>query len=72
MSARIESATNLLKIQTSRSKAQNDKFNKGRSITSDVVNAEEDVANAELNVARLKSEQRKMEAQARLFITIEE
>jgi len=72
MNARIEAASNLLKIQTSRSKAQVDKFNKGRSITSDVVNSEEDVANSELNVARLKTEQRKMEAQARLFITVEE
>jgi outer membrane protein TolC len=72
LTSRIESASSLLKIQSLRSKAQSDKFNKGRSITSDVVNAEQDVALAELNVMRLKSDQRKMEAQGRLYIAIEE
>ncbi|MNL06820.1 Outer membrane efflux protein [compost metagenome] len=72
MSKRVDAATDSVRIQMSRSKAQSDLFNKGRSITFNVVNAEEDVATAELNLYRLKSEQRKMEAQGRLFITLEE
>lgn len=72
MSKRVDAATDSVRIQMARSKAQTDLFNKGRSITFNVVNAEEDVATAELNLYRLKSEQRKMEAQGRLFITLEE
>jgi outer membrane protein TolC len=72
MSKRVDAATESVRIQMARSKAQSDLFNKGRSITFNVVNAEEDVATAELNLYRLKSEQRKMEAQGRLFITLEE
>jgi outer membrane protein TolC len=72
MSKRVDAASDSVRIQTARSKAQTDLFNKGRSITFNVVNAEEDVATAELNLYRLKSEQRKMEAQGRLFITLEE
>lgn len=72
MSKRVDAATDSVRIQAARSKAQTDLFNKGRSITFNVVNAEEDVATAELNLYRLKSEQRKMEAQGRLFITLEE
>lgn len=72
MTKRVDAATEGVRIQMARSKAQTDLFNKGRSITFNVVNAEEDVATAELNLYRLKSEQRKMEAQGRLFITLEE
>lgn len=72
MSKRVDTATEGVRIQMSRSKAQTDLFNKGRSVTFNVVNAEEDVATAELNLYRLKSEQRKMEAQGRLFITLED
>lgn len=72
MSKRVDTATEGVRIQMSRSKAQTDLFNKGRSVTFNVVNSEEDVATAELNLYRLKSEQRKMEAQGRLFITLEE
>jgi outer membrane protein TolC len=72
MTKRVDAASDSVRIQTARSKATTDLFNKGRSITFNVVNAEEDVATAELNLYRLKSEQRKMEAQGRLFITLEE
>lgn len=72
MSKRIESAEEVSRLQSSAAKAQTDLFNKGRSITANVINAEEDAGVAELNLARLKSEQRKMEAQGRLFVVIEE
>lgn len=72
MSKRIDSAAQIAQLQTDAAKAQTDLFNKGRSITANVINAEEDAADAELSLTRLKSEQRKMEAQGRLFVAVEE
>ncbi|WP_374035674.1 TolC family protein [Bdellovibrio bacteriovorus] len=72
MNKRIESAGQIARLQTDAAKAQADLFNKGRSITANVINAEEDAADAELTLTKLKSEQRKMEAQARLFVTLDE
>ncbi|XGC82335.1 TolC family protein [Bdellovibrio bacteriovorus] len=71
MSKRIETATEIAKLQVAAAKAQADLFNKGRSITANVIKAEEDAAEAELMLTRLKSEQRKMEAQGRMFVVIE-
>lgn len=72
MNKRIETAEEISKLQLAAAKAQADLFNKGRSITANVIKAEEDAADAELMLTRLKSEQRKMEAQGRLFVVIEE
>lgn len=72
MSKRIEAANQIARLQSDAAKAQADLFNKGRSITANVINAEEDAADAELNLTKLKSEQRKMEAQARLFVAVDE
>ncbi|UOF02165.1 TolC family protein [Bdellovibrio reynosensis] len=72
MSKRIETASEIAKLQVAAAKAQADLFNKGRSITANVIKAEEDAAEAELMLTRLKSEQRKMEAQGRMFVVIEE
>ncbi|MEK2645326.1 TolC family protein [Bdellovibrio sp. BCCA] len=72
MSKRIEAATEISRLQSAAAKAQTDLFNKGRSITANVITAEEDAGTAELNLSKLKSEQRKMEAQGRLFIVVEE
>nr|BFD66684.1 hypothetical protein HAGR004_17060 [Bdellovibrio sp. HAGR004] len=72
MNKRIDAATQIARLQADAAKAQTDLFNKGRSITANVINAEEDAADAELNLTKLKSEQRKMEAQARLFIAVDE
>ncbi|WP_374028728.1 TolC family protein [Bdellovibrio bacteriovorus] len=72
LNKRIEAAAETSRLQTAAAKAQTDLFNKGRSITMNVINAEEDAGVAELNLIRLKSEQRKMEAQGRLFVAIEE
>lgn len=72
MNKRIESAMEISKLQTAAAKAQTDLFNKGRSITANVITAEEEAGKAELNLVKLKSEQRKMEAQGRLFVAVEE
>lgn len=72
LTRQIQVASTTTKLQDERAKAQADLFNKGRSITSNVVQAEEDAAAAELNLIKLKSEQRKMEAQGHLYVAIEE
>lgn len=72
MSKRIDTAAEISRLQMAAAKAQTDLFNKGRSITANVIKAEEDAADAELNLTKLKSEQRKMEAQGRLFVVVEE
>lgn len=72
MSKRIDSASKISSLQMKSAQAQSDLFNKGRSITKNVIDAEEDAANAALNLTRLRTEQRKMEAQGRLFVAVEE
>ena len=72
LSKRIETASQVVQLQMAAAKSQAELFNKGRSITANVINAEEDAASADINLIRLKSEQRKMEAQGRLFIVLEE
>ncbi|MEN0057330.1 MAG: TolC family protein [Bdellovibrio sp.] len=72
MSKRMQAAEEISRLQTAAAKAQTDLFNKGRSITANVINAEEDAGNAELTLTKLRAEQRKMEAQARLFVIVEE
>lgn len=70
MSARIQAAMNLSQIQTAKAAAERDKLSKGRSITSNVITAEQDAADAELTLTKLKAEQRKLESQSRLFVKI--
>ncbi len=72
MSARISAAQNLSQVQTAKAAAERDKLSKGRSITSNVITAEQDAADAELNLTKMKAEQRKLESQSRLFVTIQE
>ncbi|WP_413581709.1 TolC family protein [Bdellovibrio sp. HCB288] len=72
MNKRVQSAAQVYKLQTDRSRATTDLFNKGRTITMNVVDSENDAATAELNLSRLMTEQRKMEAQGRLYMTVEE
>jgi outer membrane protein TolC len=72
MSARIQAAMNLSHIQTAKAAAERDKLSKGRSITSNVITAEQDAADAELTLTKLKAEQRKLESQSRLFVKIQE
>lgn len=72
MGKRIETAEEISGLQMAAARAQGELFNKGRSITANVIKAEEDAAAAELTLTKLKSEQRKMEAQGRLFVVVEE
>lgn len=72
LTKKIESTGQLRELQMQRSKALQVKLSKGRAITTDVVNAEQDAADAELQWTRLQAEQRKIEAQSRLFISVKE
>lgn len=72
MSAKIKLAATLSEVQTAKAAAERDKLSKGRSITSNVITAEQDAADAELTLTKLKAEQRKLESQGRLFVKIQE
>ncbi len=56
--------------QRERAKAEQDKFNKGRSVTFNVVTAETDAAEAEVNLLRAKAGLRKLEASSILYIAL--
>ena len=68
---RVDAARKISQLQMARAVEETNKFNKGRSITSNVITAEEDAAEAELNLTKLLAEQRKLEAQGRLFMAVE-
>jgi outer membrane protein TolC len=68
----IETADRISQLQSSRAREQSLMLNRGRAITSDVINSEEDAANSSLNVNRLRAEARKLEAQSRLFVRLAE
>lgn len=71
LSQKIQAAEEISHLQRDRAKAEQDKFSKGRSITQAVITAEQDAAEAEAAVNKLKAEQRKLETQGRLFVSIE-
>ncbi len=56
--------------QRERAKAEQDKFNKGRTVTATVVTAETDAAEAEVNFLKVKSGLRKLESSIVLFIAL--
>jgi hypothetical protein len=58
--------------QKERYRSEQDKLAKGRTITSQVITAEGDVAESELSLIKLLTEQRKLEAQAKMFIKLED
>lgn len=68
----IDSAQKIAAIQARRVRAEQDRFSKGRSITSNVVTAEQEASEADLNLVKMQIAQRKLEAQSRLFLTFEE
>ncbi|MBX2996723.1 MAG: TolC family protein [Bdellovibrionaceae bacterium] len=72
LTKKIQAAKIASDVQTKKASAQRDKLNKGRAITSDVITAEQDAAEALSTFIRLQAEQRKLEAQGRLFVTFEE
>lgn len=57
-------------FQRERAKAEQDKFNKGRSVTANVVTAETDAAEAEVNLLKVRSGLRKLESSVILFIAL--
>lgn len=71
LTRKIDAATKMFELQSALAKAEADKFNKGRSVTSNVINSEQDAEDAEHNLTMMKIEQRKLEAQSRLFISEE-
>ena len=72
LTRKIQAALVASDLQTKKANAERDKLSKGRSITSEVVLAEQDAAESQLTLNKLRAEQRKLEAQGRLFITLEE
>lgn len=68
---KIEASDKMAKIQTAKAAAERDKLSKGRSITSQVVTAEEDAAESVLVLNKLKVAQRKLESQGRIFVKVE-
>lgn len=72
LAKKIQAAGKASQIQTSKAAAERDKLSKGRSITSQVIQAEQDAAETTLTLTKLQAEQRKLEAQARLFVRLEE
>jgi outer membrane protein TolC len=72
LTLKIEAARGISQLQMSRAKAEQDKLSKGRSITTNVINSEQDAAEAELNLTRLLAEQRKLEAQSQMFVSLED
>lgn len=72
LTKKIEAARIIGRLQLDRALAENDKLNKGRSITANVITAEQDAAEAELTVIKLMAEQRKLESQSQMFIAPEE
>lgn len=66
----IDAADRISRLQTARAKEQSLKLNRGRAITTDVINSEEDAANSGLNVNKLRAEARKLEAQSRMYVRL--
>lgn len=72
LSRQIEIANQTRQIQQERAKAQAQKLAHGRAVTIDVVNSEQDAAEAESSLAKMRAEQRKLEAQTRLYVSVKE
>ncbi|WP_413287598.1 TolC family protein [Bdellovibrio sp. HCB337] len=72
MLKQITTAERITQLNISRAKEQSLKLSRGRAITSDVITAEEDASTSILTLNRLRAEARKMEAQSRLFVPLNE
>jgi outer membrane protein TolC len=64
----VRTLEKVAQFQRERARAEQDKFTKGRTVTSNVVLAETDAAEAEVNLLRAKSDLRKLEASSILYI----
>lgn len=68
---KIKAANLISDIQTAKAAAERERLSKGRTITSQVITAEQDAAEAQLRLTKLKAEQRKLETQTKMFINYE-
>lgn len=65
----VKSLEQIANFQRERSKAEQDKFLKGRSVTANVVTAETDAAEAEVTLLKAKAGLKKLEASGLLFVS---
>lgn len=72
LSNKIVAAEKLSQIQVQKADAERERLSRGRTITSTAIQAEQDAAEAQLTLAKLRAEQRKLEAQGRLFLQVAE
>ncbi len=72
LTKKIELSKLVQEHQLNKAKAEQQRLSLGRTITSQVITAEEDAADAELNLIKMKAEQRKLETQGRMYIRINE
>ena len=72
LSREVQAARVMSDIQRKKAAAEREKLEKGKTITSQVITAEQDAAESALTLTRLEAAQRKLESQARLFITLAE
>lgn len=70
MTKKIAAAERASQLQGQKADAERDRYSKGRSTTSTVILAEQDASESELTLTRLRTEQRKLESQGRMFISI--
>ena len=68
LTRRIEAARKLTKIQKSKYENERRRLENGRTTTFQVINFEQDAAEAELLLNQLLTEQRKLEANAQIFL----
>lgn len=66
-----ETAQKIADIQVRRAKSENERYSKGRSITSTVITAEQEAAEAQVSLLNLLAALRKLESQSQLFVPYE-
>ncbi len=64
----VKVAEEYSKFQLARAGVEREKLSKGRSVTSQVITAEQEADEAELQLTKLRAEQKKLESQFRMFI----
>jgi len=72
LTKKIEAAKILTDLQKKKAAVEKNKLERGRTVTSNVITAEQEAAESELNLTKMMVEQRKLEAQARMFINVGE
>ncbi|PIS10141.1 MAG: TolC family protein [Bdellovibrio sp. CG10_big_fil_rev_8_21_14_0_10_47_8] len=72
LNKKILAAQKMSEVQNQRASVERELLSRGRSITSQVITAEQDADEAELSLTKLRAEQRKLESQSRLFVKLED